>query len=152
MELILMKKTYFVLVAVILFVVGCGSDNTLKPTIDQIIGANEPVVLAPGTYKEFRFTINVDEYDNSAIRGEFSVVAGEKVRVMVMTETSFNTWRTTGTASFLYESGTISNDELDINLDESGNYYLVFSNQFDTTKDKSIFSSVALLFDIGDIS
>jgi len=145
-----MKKMCYILLPVLVLFLGCGDDKSNTPSINQIIGADEPITLAPGAFKEFAVNVDLNAHDNAIIRGEFSVRDGEKITVLVMSSDAFTTWRANGSATTIFSSGQISNGEVDETIDESGNYYVVFSNKSDSAKEKRVFSSIALFTDVGD--
>ena len=145
-----MKKLCYLLLPVFALFLGCGDDKSNTPNINQIIGADEPITLAPGGFREFVISVDLNTSDNAIVRGEFSVRDGEKVSVMLMTTDAFTAWKANGSANAIFSSGQISNGEVDENIDESGNYYIVFSNKSDSVKEKRVFSSIALYTDVGD--
>ena len=144
-----MKYLSYIFLPVFVFFLGC-SDKSTSPNVNQLVGADNPMDIPAGGFKDVRFTVSVDAEDNAIIRGEFTVVGGERATIMVMSAADFATWQSQGSANSIYTSGQVINGDVDENITESGVYHVVFSNKSDTAKAKRVISSIALYTDVGD--
>lgn len=144
-----MKCLAYILLPVFVFFLGC-SDQSTSPNVNQLVGADSPIDIPAGSFIDVRFTVSVEGEDNAIIRGEFSVVGGERATILLMSAADFATWQSQGSGNGIYSSGQVVNGEVDEDITESGVYHLVFSNRADTAKTKRVISSIALFTDVGD--
>lgn len=144
-----MKHLCYILLPVFVLFLGC-SDKSTGPSINQIVGADSPIDVPAGGFRDVQFTVSAGDEDNAVLRGEFTVVGGERATVLVMTAADFATWRSSGTANSIYSSGQVVNGDVDENITDAGVYHVVFSNTSDTAKAKRVISSIALFTDVGD--
>jgi len=122
---------------------------------DQTIVDN-PFVISAHNFRYYKFS--VPEGEHVAVAGRFTVSGAtsnpesnaqsdKNVEVYVLSEPAFAVWQTGYAANYVYESGRVSQGEVQADLpDEAGIYYLVFSNKFAPNAAKKVKADIVLRY------
>ena len=122
----MVMKRLLLLLCLPLIWVGCGSDNNPLDAGGRPV-ADETFTLPGGTFREFRFTIDVDVQPNAFLQGTVEVENGS-VDIAVMNQDNFLIWQTGTTPAVLYSPGLTPRATFRLPIDASDTYYLIFSN------------------------
>ena len=144
-----MKYAIWMLLPVLMLGIGCGSDSSTAPSAEQQdVVANTSFTLAPGEFRDYNFSVDLFTQRDVVLVGDFSATGtgNNAIRVLLMTETEFSIWQTTGSATMLYDSGDVASGTLNYSVSNSGLYRLVYSNVADTTGEKSVTTSTNVLY------
>ena len=145
-----MRHTLCALLAAALLASGCGDDSPNGPTgsqTQQIV--NSTFIVAAGQYQEHRFAVDLTQMSNVAVDGQFSTQGNSgDIDVALLSEGNFENWKAGREITLtLYASGRTGSGSLGVRITESGVYYLIFSNSFGDTGDKTVTADVRLTFD-----
>lgn len=142
-----MRGVWGVLIVALVFVAGCGGDDNPVVSNDrEEVIVDTSFTLRAGDSRDYNFRVDTFTQKNVNIEGSFSVGSGNTIQVLLMSEAAFNAWRSTGAVDALYNSGTVASGNINIAMDTTGLYRLVFSNVADATNDKSVTTSVKMSF------
>lgn len=91
--------------------------------------------ISPGTYTYIRFTLPCE----AQVEGGFVAndLLGDEIIVLVLDDYNFNKFENDGLVSSIYDSGKVKSGEFNLIL-ESGNYYIVMSNQHSIISTKTV--------------
>jgi hypothetical protein len=62
------------------------------------------------------------------VRGNFEVQEGETIRVFIADEPNYGYWLDNHTIAKYYDSGQVNSGEIDIVIEASGKFYVVYDN------------------------
>jgi hypothetical protein len=97
----------------------------------------------------YSFTLDVPEGASSVLlHGSFTASggAGNDIEVFVFAETDFVNWQNRHPSTSLYNSGKVTDGNLNVTLPTAGKYFLVFSNRFGLLLPKTINVDAALTY------
>lgn len=82
------------------------------------------------TNKDYAFTVEPTMKDTSIV-GSFQTFGGapNHIEVYLMDDATYKTWLKGGTAHILYDSGSLSNGEVNQAISTPGKYHLTFTNR-----------------------
>ena len=85
---------------------------------------------------------------NVSVDGHFTATGGlgNDIEVYVLTEDNFVNFKNGHPSPTLYNSGKVTQDSISVTLPASGNYYLVFNNNFSLLTPKAVQASATLHF------
>jgi hypothetical protein len=106
---------------------------------------NGSVAIPAGNYHYYGFDIPHGETSLS-ITGSFIASGGtaNDIEVLVMDQAHYGTWMSGYQVSTYFDSGRVSNGNIYAPLPGSGTYYLIYSNIFSTTYDKTVQTNAML--------
>ncbi len=110
---------------------------------------NGSIVVPAGHYLYYWATIPAGETSLS-ITGSFTASGGpaNDIEVFVTDQASYESWANGNQVSTYFYSGRVPNGNIDAHLPGSGTYYLVYSNIFSTTYDKTVQTNAILHFHV----
>lgn len=120
-----MKRLLLLLCIPFMFV-GCGGDDNPADSGGRAI-ADETFTLPGNTFREFRFTVDTDIQQGVFLQGTVEVEDGS-IDIAVMSESNFQLWQAGETPRVLYSPGLTPRASFRLPIEDSGTYYLIFSN------------------------
>jgi hypothetical protein len=132
-----------------IMVMGIYDLSAFTATDRSTIIVNSSIVVPAGQYHYYWTAIPAGETSLS-ITGSFTVSGGptNDVEVFVMDQASYESWANGYQVSTYFDSGRVSNGNIDALLPISGTYYLIYSNIFSTTYDKTVQTNAILHFHV----
>jgi hypothetical protein len=129
---------------------GTGSGSTLSQIIPQartqtIVDGALTVAALGSTY--YPITVPADATTVS-VDGHFTATGGlgNDIEVYVLTEDNFVNFKNGHPSPTLYNSGKVTQDSINVTLPSTGNYYLVFNNNFSLLTPKAVQATATLHF------
>jgi hypothetical protein len=119
------------------------SKSTLTDKSYTIV--NGSFAVPAGNY--YYYEVNIPQGETSlSITGSFIASGGtaNDIEVLVMDQAHYGTWISGNQVSTYFDSGRVSNGNIVAALPGSGNYYLIYSNIFSTTYDRTVQTNVVL--------
>ena len=128
--------------------VGKSIENTLGSIVSDLFGGGELELslsgpkfvdsiykVSPGAYTYVAFTLPCE----SKVEGGFeaSDILGNDIVVLVLDDYNFNKFENDELVSSFYDSGKVNSGTFDLTL-ESGDYYIVMSNQYSMISTKTV--------------
>ena len=135
--------------------VGKSIQSALGSIVDEIFGgekldlnlsgqkfADSMYEVGPGSYTYVAFTIPCD----ARVQGGFiaSDILGDDIIVMIFDDYNFNKFENNQSVLSFFDSGKVKSGEFDLLL-ESGDYYIVMSNQYSLLSTKTVQLQAATL-------
>ena len=143
------------------------SDNPFAQAIQESIGwkqdriiLDSSFVVGPHTFRYYKFALPEGSV-NVSVLGQFKATASPEtsktksaadaadnnVEVFVITEAAFTVWQNGYATSSLYESGKVSEGNVQAEVPAgAGIYYLIFSNRASPKTPKSVHATVLLRY------
>ncbi|HKC72002.1 MAG TPA: zinc ribbon domain-containing protein [Terriglobales bacterium] len=147
------------------------SDDPYAQGVQELVGwkhdeaiLENPFSVAAHNFRYYKFALP-EGSTNVALMGQFTVTAepaktepaktkknsgkdaGNTVEVFVLSEASFAVWQNGYATSSVYESGRVSQGNVQTELPAgAGIYYLIFSNKFDATSAKDVNATFQLRY------
>lgn len=129
---------------------GTGSGSALSQIVPQartqtIVDGALTVAARGSTY--YPITVPADATAVS-VDGHFTATGGigNDIEVYVLTEDNFVNFKNGHPSPTLYNSGKVTQDSISVTLPASGNYYLVFNNNFSLLTPKAVQATATLHF------
>ena len=135
--------------------VGKSIESALGSIVNELFGgekldldlsgqkfADSMYEVGPGSYTYVAFTLPCD----ARVQGGFiaSDILGDDIIVMVMDDYNFNKFENNQSAISFFDSGKVKSGEFDLLL-QSGDYYIVMSNQYSLLSTKTVQLQAATL-------
>lgn len=154
----------WVLVAMVLLAMlwAATSGNPFAQGIQAMAGSKQdqtlvdtPFTVSAHSFRYYKFS--TADGNHVAVVGRFRVsgatpssqqdASDDNVELYVMSDSAFTTWQNGYAANYIYESGRVSQGNVQAELpEEAGIYYLVFSNKFSPKLAKRVNADVGLRF------
>jgi len=128
--------------------IGKSIENTLGSIVNDLFGGNKLELflpgqkfvdsiykVSPGAYTYITFTLPCE----SKVEGRFEVIdmLGNDIIVLVLDDYNFNKFENEEFISSFYDSSKVKSGAFDLTL-ESGDYYIIMSNQYSVISTKTV--------------
>jgi hypothetical protein len=99
------------------------------------------LIVKKGGYVQERMIIDTARMGDVHISGQFKASGGtgNDIQVVIAEESEYTNWINGHPATALYSTGKTTTGTFDVQVMQSGIYYLAFSNKFSAFTDKSLF-------------
>jgi hypothetical protein len=155
------SRLVWILLAIVLLGIfwAATSSNPFAQGIQELAGSKQdetivhtPFSISAHNFRYYKFS--VAEGKHAALTGHFTVSSAtpasdsdKSIEVYVMSESAFAVWQNGYAISNFYDSGRVSQSEVQAELpDTAGIYYLIFSNKFAPKATKKIDADIVLRY------
>lgn len=116
---------------------------TLVPQNSNLV--NGIITVNSGDYYYTSFTVT-DSMRDVSIQGLFTASggSGNDIIVLVLDNLAYTNWINGHSVITLYNSGQITTANMNVSINTSGQYYLVFSNKFSIISSKKVNANINL--------
>lgn len=110
-----------------------------QPVMQKIL-VNDTLLVRANGYGWYTLEINTEVMKNCVLKGQFVAGggSGNDIKTFIFDEINFINWKNGHNASSIYNSGKVTAGQIDLPINKSGNYYLVFDNTFSLLTDKTL--------------
>lgn len=138
-----------------------GSDTTITVLMDRDKAVtvnfslpqsrslvNGTLAISAGNHYDVQFSVATNTMHDVTITGTFTASggSGNDVEVYLFSAADYANWANGHAFAVLYSSGRVTAASIDIPITSSGDYHLVYSNEFSWISTKSVSTSVDLKY------
>jgi hypothetical protein len=110
--------------------------------------ASGQLVVPALKYHYVRFQVDPAQMQQARVFGSFRASGGSRndIEALVLDEDQFKTFSSRQQTHVLYNSGKITEGQINVRISQAGTYYFVFSNIFSLISTKYVFAEVELRY------